>query len=189
MLVIQKIDLEWYKEARGHKPAEVRSRFAKAYRIPTTDITAEYKDILFHHLFFLQRGIHIISRASSIKNRYSHVSLPNLNISFENDNLRVKFSHDGSTGNPFRRGHNEDFNNVDSPFYRKDFLNETAFVLCPEEYGRLIYNERKVVAFEGDWYYQLHIVNFICIEKQNLRPTIFTSKKPDKVYQNLASLF
>ncbi len=69
-----------------------------------------------------------------------------------------------------------------------DCLNETAFILKKNQYGRIIWNERRTDYDTGEWYYQLHIYNMIYsldISKNN----IFVSNKPDFVYQQEAVLY
>ncbi|MDE7479290.1 MAG: hypothetical protein K2M91_15375 [Lachnospiraceae bacterium] len=82
------------------------------------------------------------------------LNLANLSIHYKDDKYDVTFRYDERrSGAPFRRGHNKDFQNPDSPFYGKDNLNETAFVLACNQYGRIIWNERKLDCDDGTWYY------------------------------------
>lgn len=92
--------------------------------------------------------------------------------------------------NPFssiRRGHNEEFTNHKSPFGYKDIINETAFNLKPDEYGRIIFNERFVDRYER-WYYVQNVINFINCDKSKYREKMFFRKVPDYEYKNMQYL-
>ena len=78
---------------------------------------------------------------------------------------------------------------MDSPFYRKDCLNEVAFSLMPNQYGRVLYNERRRDMDTGEWYYQLHIYNLLYTEEKQLSKDVFVVYKPDRIYQQIARLY
>ena len=67
------------------------------------------------------------------------------------------------------------------------YLNETAMVLNVNEYGRIIYNGRFVDRYSGNWYYKFEIVNVINTSGQ-MPLDAFTSRSPDKLYQQIATL-
>jgi len=118
------------------------------------------------------------------------LNLTNLSICHRENLLEATFFYDEHrSGRPFRRGHNKDFQNPDSPFYRKDNLNEIAFVLMPNQYGRIIWNERRIDYDNGTWYYQLHIYNLFYSPERTYTKDIFMNKKPDAEYTQLGSLF
>lgn len=159
-------------------------------------------------------------RVQMIKNTdirpYSSVSalnLTNLSVCFKKDRYDIIFFYDEQrSGLPFRRGHNKDFHNQDSPFQRKDVLNETVFSLSQNQYGRIIWNERRTDYDTGQWYYQLHIYNLFYLSnqpqssvsrfhkknrQQDLQDRkfsedikdIFVRNKPDFEYKQLAFLY
>lgn len=118
------------------------------------------------------------------------VNLANLYICREEDRLKLSFGYDERRcGAPFRRGHNKDYHNQDSPFYARDVLNETAFMLSQGQYGQILWNERCTDCDEGTWYYQLHIYNLYYLQSQDIPGDLFTAKVPDHQYQQLASLY
>lgn len=118
------------------------------------------------------------------------VNLANLFICREEDRLKLSFGYDERRcGAPFRRGHNKDYHNQDSPFYARDVLNETAFTLSQGQYGQILWNERCTDCDEGTWYYQLHIYNLYYLQSQDIPGDLFTAKVPDHQYQQLASLY
>ena len=86
-----------------------------------------------------------------------------------------------------RRGHNESFMDSKSPFCHADIINETAFNLKPDEYGRIIYNARQVTMDE-QWCYILYVVNFINCDKSKYREKMFFRKVPDYEYKNMQYL-
>ena len=72
----------------------------------------------------------------------------------------------------------------------KDCLNETAFVLRPGQYGRVIWNERRTDYDYQTWYYQLHIRNLFHISsEQEIKQDIFLAARPDFEYRQLAALY
>ena len=90
---------------------------------------------------------------------------------------------------PYRRGHNEDFGNAASRFCGRDCLNETAFLLVPGQYGRLLWNERRSCQ-EGEWNYQLHLYNlYLAPDGTSPAEDVFTCREPDVVYRQLADLY
>lgn len=88
-----------------------------------------------------------------------------------------------------RRGHNETYMDITSPLSYTDALNETAFILNPNEYGRIIYNERYVDHDTGQWYYGLHTYNIISCDKSDFKEKMFFRKNPDYEYKQLKKLF
>lgn len=177
--------------------------------------------------YFLQLGFtqeqtqnEIQRRVQMIKNTdiqpYSSVSalnLTNLSVCFKKDSYDITFFYDEQrSGLPTRRGHNKDFHNQDSPFYRKDVLNHMVFSLSQNQYGRIIWNERRTDYDTGQWYYQLHIYNLFYLSSQphlsakqshkKHRPQdlkdknfaeeikdIFVRNEPDYEYSQLAFLY
>ena len=117
------------------------------------------------------------------------LNLTNLSICPKADTFDIIFFYDEQrSGAPFRSGHNRDFLNPDSRLYQKDNLNETAFVLRENQYGRIVWNERRVDYDFGTWYYQLHIYNLFYVNRQ-ISKDIFVRTEPDFVYQQIAKLY
>ncbi len=87
-----------------------------------------------------------------------------------------------------RRGHNEAFHNADSIFYHKDSLNETAFVLGDNQYGRIIFNNRYVDPDSRMWYYGWHIYNIVSCDISECKEKMFFRKTPDHEYRQLLDL-
>lgn len=86
---------------------------------------------------------------------------------------------------PIRRGRNEAFNDINSTFYGKNLLNETAFVLGENESGRMMYNYR-ITECERP-YYELYCVYFVNTDK--LSQDTFTKAEYKYDYERMAYLF
>ncbi|WP_303149259.1 hypothetical protein [uncultured Cloacibacillus sp.] len=101
----------------------------------------------------------------------------------------VGFFYDaGRCGMPFRRGSNKDYNNPKSQLYRKNVLNERAFVLSDGQYGRIIWNERLSDADTGEWFYRLHIYNLFNAAGA-FNGTEFVARALDFLYEQTAALY
>ena len=118
------------------------------------------------------------------------LNLTNLSVRFREGSYSITFFYDEQrSGMPVRRGHNQDFQNPKSLFYGKDTLNETAFVLAAEQYGRIFWNERNTDCDTGEWYYQLHIYNLYHTPDRSFSNDIFVKNRPDFEYRQLAKLY
>ena len=71
---------------------------------------------------------------------------------------------------------------------RRDTLNETAFVLGKNEYGRIIYNNRYVDPDSSWWYYGWHIYNIINCDMSECNEKMFFKKNPNYEYRQLLDL-
>lgn len=118
------------------------------------------------------------------------LNLANLALEYCGDNLEVTFCYDEQrSGRPRRRGRNKDYHRVDSRMHGRDCLNETAFLLAPGEYGRVIWNERNVDYDTGVWYYQLHVYNILLFPRGVPSADALQVRQPDYEYRQLAELF
>ena len=61
--------------------------------------------------------------------------------------------------------------------------------LSLQQYGRVLYNERRRDMDTGEWYYQLHIYNLLYTEEKQLSKDVFVVHKPDRIYQQIARLY
>lgn len=57
------------------------------------------------------------------------------------------------------------------------------------QYGRILYNERRVEDDTGEWYYQLHSINLKNLMNDAVQADLFLAQKPDYMYTQLANLF
>ncbi|RKI65621.1 hypothetical protein D7V91_13970 [bacterium 1xD42-67] len=119
------------------------------------------------------------------------LDLTDLSIRPVSEGYSISFFYDEHrSGMPYRRGHNQDFLDPSSPLYHKDCLNETAFILQPGQYGRIVWNERRTDYDDRTWYYQLHICNlFHTSLEQTVKEDIFLAVQPDLEYKQIADLY
>ncbi|NBH19016.1 hypothetical protein D3Z55_16565 [Clostridiaceae bacterium] len=194
MLLVQDICLTWGKKERNSAYAKKRAEFPMAYLVDNFPDTF-HGDVIVHHLNFCQRGTmfqnlwvndtYRFQFYSSIQN----LNLTNLLIQPDTESYEVTFFYDAHrSGQPIRQGHNKDYHNVDSLLYRHDILNETIFSLKRGQYGRVIWNERKIYD-TGEWYYQLHVSNLLHYVGKMPEQDIFLIHRPDFEYKQLAVLY
>jgi len=151
-------------------------------------------DVLVNYLYYWQRR-DIFQAGHNVRSFQFYASvqrlnLTNLSVRLNAGDYEVTFFHDEQrSGKPVRRGHNKDYHNIDSPLYRHDVLNETAFLLKQAQYGRIIWNERKLDYDTGEWYYQLHVINLLHYLGEMLKSNIFLNSKPDFEYKQMAVLY
>lgn len=193
MLLIQDICLSWSKKERNSACAKKRAKFPAAYSLDKAS-NVFHEEILVNRLNFWQNGT-VFQTSNGVANcfqSYSFVkdlNLTNLYIQSNTCGYKVVFFYDERhSGQPVRRGHNKDYDNAESLLYRHDILNETAFSLKQEQYGRIIWNERKTDWETGEWYYQLHTLNLLYSDKMP-EADIFLTRKPNFEYKQIAVLY
>lgn len=186
-------------------PGEAIVHSLRFYQLGPGEITTaeeEYRRGLERHLprlgFSPERTAAEIARRQREMRRVQFLAYPehtdlNLtNLAFRpaGEGWEVIFWWDeGCSGLPPRRGRNRDFNNPDSRLYRKDCLNETAFILTPGQAGRIVWNERKQDFDDGTWYYQLQARNLAALPREKVTPDVFLEREPDYIYRQMADLY
>ncbi|MCM1505939.1 MAG: hypothetical protein NC177_02235 [Ruminococcus flavefaciens] len=201
MLFIQHISLTYYKNVRYANYANARNaiKFApiKIEKVPDCEVLYQgvgmfqnTDGIKKYNPVFEEYGEEIFN-ADKLDPVYNYIKLlQNNRIIKVGDTYKIRFCDDRyfTRYNAFKRyGHNEDFLNDNSPFCYNDIINETAFNLKPDEYGRIIYNERHITLDE-EWYYVMYVVNFINCDKSKYREKMFFRKVPDYEYKNMQYL-
>lgn len=117
-----------------------------------------------------------------------NVNLTNLSINPCRKGFDISFCYDQRrSGSPFRRGHNKDYDHEESLLYRQDCLNETAFVLAPGQYGRILWNDRITEWDTGEWFYRLNIYNILSVAGGWQRDLLVT-KTPDYLYRQMTEV-
>ena len=194
MLFIQDICLSWGKKERSSAYAKKRTEFPMADSLDKLP-DRFHGDIMVHRLSFWQRATGFQPLPMNDRYRFQFytsvqkLNLTNLTILPNTEGYEVTFFYDEHrSGQPIRQGHNKDYHNIDSLFYRHNLLNETAFSLEPGQYGRVIWNERKTDYDTGEWYYQLHVNNLLYSLEKMPKPDIFLIRKPDFEYKQMALL-
>lgn len=195
LLIIQNINLCYGKKERTSVYAKIRAEFPFSYlfdKLPDTF----HGNVMIHRLSFYQKE-NIIKRLP-VKDNYrfqfynsvQDLNLTNLTIQSSLEGYEVIFFYDENrSGQPLRRGHNKDYHNINSLLYRHDVLNETAFFLKKEQYGRIVWNERKIDYDTGEWYYQHHIINLLHYSGKTPEIDIFIKRRPDFEYKQIAVLY
>lgn len=116
---------------------------------------------------------------NNILTRYNcspeQLKLKNLRFETNGENIDVIFHADGIF--PHISGHNSQYNDENSPLYRKNLLNEKIFCLKPETTGRIIFHERLTDYDDRTWYYVKTCFNLANTER--VRRNIFSSQKFD----------
>lgn len=195
LLLIQDICLCWGKDERSSAYAKKRAGFPMVCTLDKLPNTIN-KDVIVHRLDFWQRGDTFqILKMNDVCRFQFHTSvqdlnLTNLSIQLNVESYEVAFFYDvNRSGWPVRRGHNKDYHNIDSLLYGHDILNETAFYLRQGQYGRVIWNERKVSYDTGEWYYQLHISNLLHYLGKMPESDVFLTSSLNVEYKQLAALY
>ncbi len=193
MLLIQDICLSWGKKERNSACAKKRTEFPVAYSLDKMP-NIFHGDVLVNRLNFRQSGT-VFQTSNGTANCFQSypsvkdLNLTNLYIQSDTYSCMVVFFYDERrSGQPVRRGHNKDYDNADSLLYCHNILNETAFFLKHGQYGRVIWNERKIDWDTGKWYYQLHALNLLYSDKMP-EVDIFLTGKPDFEYKQIATLY
>lgn len=195
MLLIQDICFSWSKEERNAVYAKIRAEFPMVYSLDNFPNTFR-GDVLVQRLNFRQKEIAFqISYMNDLCRYQSYFStqdlnLTNLSIYLAKGRYEVTFFYDERrSGQPTRQGHNKDYHNINSPLYCHNILNETAFSLGLGQYGRVIWNERKIDYDTGEWYYQLHVLNLLHSLNKMPETNTFLIHKPDFEYKQMAVLY
>lgn len=138
----------------------------------------------------IQNKLYIKNHQSQFYDSVEDLNLTNLHIKQKDSVYEVSFFYDERRcGAPVRFGHNRDYHNEGSRLFRCNTLNETAFTLMEGQYGRILYNERRVEDDTGEWYYQLHSINLKNLMNDAVQADLFLAQKPDYMYTQLANLF
>lgn len=195
MLLVQDICLSWGKDERSSVYAKMRAGFSGVYLLDKLPDTL-HGDVFVHRLSFWQKGTGFQALCVDDAYRFQvyssaqDLNLTNLSVRLDMERYEVTFFNDERrSGRPARRGHNKDYHNIDSPLYHHDMINETAFSLGRGQYGRVIWNERKTDRDTGEWYYQLHIINFLYALDKRPGEDIFLTHRPDFEYKQMAILY
>lgn len=198
MLFIQEVSIFYHKDVRYAKYAQMRT--SKKFDILHLDSNLNLNgEVLLQQLSYMQgiEGMRLQGEYFKTYNteifglgrKYTKQKyINNIRIIKNDDNsYTINYCDDGYR--QFKEyGHNQDFNDHDTPFYRSYIINETAFKIYPNEYGRITYNGRYMYHNCGIWYYGLHNYNIINCDKSKFREKMFFKKNPNYEYSNLKYL-
>lgn len=211
MLFVQEIDLWYRKDVRYPEYANIRNAM-KFIQINTENINPDC-DVLYQYSAFEQSpdGVQVcreyykkfneeIFTAGSRDRKKNYRNLiQNIRIFKEDKNYKIMFCddhffdrndcfYDNRLSTPKRHGRNECYWDNNSPFSYTDVINETAFTLNPNQYGRVQYNDRYVMRYTEIWHYRMHTLNFINCDEDKFREKMFFRKVPDYEYKNMQYL-
>ena len=204
MLVIQSLDTYYQKQERSSEYAQLRSgdlfRKIDCNQIKECEVFAQLLSLGYekdgkvspaqpYNETYRRYGQEIFTEGT--RDRYANFNrlLSFIRIFKEEDGYRIMFCDENVEWCPTkRRGHNEAFNNEKSIYYHRDTLNETAFILGKNEYGRIIYHNRYVDPDSQWWYYGWHIYNIINCDMSECNEKMFFNKNPDHEYRQLLDL-
>ena len=198
MLFIQSLDTYYDKNERSSEYARLRNgdlfRKIDVTKIKECEVFVQFLSLRYddggvsqakpYSEIYKDYGKSIFTEGT--KDRYSNYNklLKFIRLFKDEDNYKIMFCDENVEWCPTkRRGHNEAFNNVNSIFYHRDKLNETAFILGKNQYGRIIYNNRYVNPDSQMWYYGWHIYNIINCDISECKEKMFFEKDPDFEYR------
>ena len=139
-----------------------------------------------------QFGKEVLGEGTRSDPWYHRNLFENIRIFRDEDEYRIMFCDDSyySVFSRSRRhGRNEAYNKKGSPFRYSDRLNETAFCLGRNEYGRIYFNNRYVHLNTREQTYVRYIYNIINCDRDRFREKMFFCKAPDHEYRNMKSLY
>lgn len=203
MLFIQSLDTYYEKQERSSEYAQLRNsdifRTIDCSQIKECEVLAQLISLRYdegkvspaqpYNETYMKYGRNIFTEGT--RDRYANYNrlLKFIRIFKEEDRYRIMFCDENVEWCPTkRRGHNEAYNNADSIFYHRNSLNETAFILNKNQYGRIIYNNRYVDPDNQHWYYGWHIYNIINCDISECKEKMFFVKNPDYEYKQLKDL-
>ena len=204
MLFIQSLDTYYEKQERSSEYARMRTadlfRKIDPGRIRECEVLAQFISLRYdpdggasqakpYNETYKQYGKSIFTEGTRDRYKNYNELIKFIRIFREEDSYRIMFCDENVEWCPTkRRGHNEAFNDVNSIYYHRDSLNETAFILGKNQYGRMIYNNRYVDPDSQRWYYGWHIYNFISCDISECKEKMFFVKEPDHEYRQLLDL-
>ena len=204
MLFVQSLDTYYHKQERSSEFARLRSgdafRKIDCNQIKECEVMAQLVSLRYdedgagspaqpYAEEYRRYGREIFTEGT--KDRYDNYNrlLKFIRIFREEDDYRIMFCDENVEWCPTkRRGHNEAFHNPNSIFYHRDKLNEMAFILKKNQYGRILYNNRYVDPDSQNWYYGWHVYNIINCDLSERKEKMFFVKNPDFTYKQLLDL-
>ena len=203
MLIIQSLSTYYEKLERSSEYARLRSddlfRGIDCSKIEECEVFVQFLSLRYDKEKVSSAKIYIEQYkqygesifTEGIKDPYASYNklIPFIRIFRDEERYRIMFCDENVAWCPTRRtGHNEAFNDEKSLFYHKNRLNETAFTLENNQYGRIIYNNRYVDPDNSHWYYGWHVYNIINCDISECKEKMFFEKKPDYEYKQLLDL-
>lgn len=179
-IIIQTVTVSWNKNYRGGENANIRNSTPEAFELPLEAFLNTERKIPVHQVRYSHYNNYIEPTTNNV---YlidsSKIKLKGTYIKMHDDYSEVFFcysSHD--CGKPYRSRHDETGTLIP--------LEEKAFDLFNNEYGRIVFNGRYTDFDTGNWWYEKKVHNIILLEKYN--KDVFVKNVISKEYSQLASL-
>lgn len=204
MLFIQSLDTYYEKQGRSSEYARLRTgdifRKIDLSKIRECQVFVQFLSMRYgadgkvsqakpYSETYKQYGENIFTEGKRDRYKNYNELLKFIRIFKEEDRYKIMFCDENVEWCPTkRRGHNEAFNDENSIYYHREFLNETAFILWKNQYGRIIFNNRYVDLDSQWWYYGWHIYNIINCDISERKEKMFFRKDPDHEYRQLLDL-
>ena len=185
MLLIQIVLSSWDKKQRGAPYAAERSHRPKSYVLPEDFFKCKKDNPLFYpkHIIGTRNAIgHISTNPKSDRIELNAIEVIKQNDSYE-IRYRFDFLHSYNSAIPKRRKYNSQFDAYEP-------LNEVAFQLSRNEYGRIIHNAKYYPYYgDGNCWYEMSIINLLYLENDLAPLDILVERTPDKIYKQMAMLY
>ena len=187
ILLIQQINLQWYKDCRGGAGAVLRNHYPKAARLPEDYFSCYPFGVPAHSISLLQdkAGIHVQKDFRVLKEwrNDSTVKFDPFELSNTDGKPKIYYRFD------LHRGALPERLKYDPNTSRYVPLHELAFELEPVDYGRAVCNGRFVDWDTGNWWYEMDILNIMFQPDPDIPLDCFLARKPNKTYQQIAQLW
>lgn len=178
-IIIQSVTVHWNKDYRGGVGAAERNAVPESFELPLEVFAfSPSKSIIVHEVrCYSSDNFKIREKIYSVES--SEIKVKGTIIKREKELLQVYFKYsDYDCGKPYRSKYNETGTLMP--------LEEKAFDLHEDEYGRIIFNGRYTDIDNGNWWYEKKVRNIIRTNKKD--KDIFVKSNISKKYEQLAIL-
>jgi len=137
-------------------------------------------------LFYPEHIIRTIETSGSIctSPKSDRIKLNAVEVIKHDDYYEVRYRFD------FLRNAVPQRNKYNTQFHVHEPLNEMAFQLFRNEYGRIIHNAKYYPYYgEGNYRYEMSIINLLYLENDIAPLDILVERTPDKIYEQMAMLY
>lgn len=183
--LIQKINLQWYKDCRGGSGAVQRNHYPRTMLLPKDFFSYYSFGLPIHFVSIVQKpdGFHIKKNCRKLIEKMvdDKIKLQPFELIQEDCKIQIRYRYDWHIGAiPGRYTYDKSG--------QKQPINELALELLPNDFGQVICNGRFRDWDTGSWYYTIDILNVIQPEKYTKSLTSFIDRKPNKIYTQLKLL-
>jgi hypothetical protein len=178
-IIIQSITVAWNKDYRGGKEAEIRNAVPDSYPLPLEAcVHSDSNNIIIHEVKRYHHNDFQISDNVQCINASNHkVKGGYLKIGEEYLEVYFKYSY-YDCGKPFLNKYDETGTLIP--------LEEKAFILLDDEYGKVVFNGKYTDIDNGNWWYEKKVHNIIRTSK--IHKDVFLRNEVIKSYKKLSIL-